>query len=243
MTIGIIGHGNFGAFLEVLIKRFTPSVSVKIYSSRSAPDGVKFFALEEVAACDAVVLTVPIAAFEDTLKKVLPHMKKDGVIVDVATVKVHTVELLKRLAPNRPYLATHPMFGPESYAKKGGDVSGLRIVMTDGTIPAPQFLELSAFLKKCGFDVVELSAAEHDRHLAETLFLTHFVGQVVSRGKFDRTAIDTVSFGYLMDSVESVKHDTNLFTDVYRFNPYCEEILKRFDAAQAEVHNLLKKSV
>ncbi len=243
MTIGIIGHGNFGAFVEILIKRFAPSVSIKIYSSRYKPDNLKFFTLEEVAACDAVVLTVPIAVFEDTLIKVLPFMKKDAVIVDVATVKVHTVAMLKKHAPHQPYLATHPMFGPESYAKKGGEVTGLRVVMTDGTISIKQFQDLSAFLKKCGFDVVEMSAQEHDKHLAETLFLTHFVGQVVARGSFDRTRIDTVSFGYLMDATESVKHDTSLFQDVYRYNPYCEEVLKRFEAAEGEVHTLLKKSL
>src|SRR4029077_1431406 len=95
-------------------------------------------------------------------------------------------------------------------------------------------------LKKCGFDVIEMTAEEHDKHLAETLFLTHFVGQVVARGGFDRTAIDTVSFGYLMDATESVKHDTALFQDVYTFNPYCEEVLKKFEVAEAEVHSLLK---
>ena len=73
--------------------------------------------------------------------------------------------------------------------------------------------------------------------------MTHFVGQVVSRADFARTGIDTVSFGYLMDAVESVKQDTALFQDVYRFNPYCEEVLKRFEAAEADVHTLLKKSV
>ncbi len=242
-TVGIVGYGSFGAFLEVLIKRFAPQVSIKVYSSRFKPDDLKFFTLEEVAACDAVTLSVPIAVFEDTLVKVLPHMKKSGVIVDVATVKMHTVALLKKYAPYQPYLATHPMFGPESYAKKGGEVTGLRIVMTDGTLSVEQFQNLSSFLKQCGFDVVEMSAESHDKHLAETLFLTHFVGQVVARGGFDRTAIDTVSFGYLMDSVESVKHDTELFKDVYRFNPFCEEILKRFEGAEAEVHTLLKKSL
>lgn len=241
MTIGIIGYGHFGAFLEVLIKRFAPGVTVKIYSSRFEPDGAKFFTLAEVAACDAVILAVPIAAFEETLKKVLPLMKKEGIVVDVATVKVHTVELLKKLAPAQPYLATHPMFGPESYAKKGGDVSGFRIVMTDGTIPVKQYQALTAFLTQCGFEVVEMTAEQHDKHLAETLFLTHFVGQVILRGDFARTQIDTVSFGYLMDAAESVKHDTSLFKDVYRFNPFCEQVLRRFEIAEADVHALLKK--
>ena len=239
-SIGIIGHGSFGAFLEVLIKRFVPDAQIKIHSSRFAPDSTKFFSLEEVGKCDAVILAVPIAAFEETLKKILPHLGTQTIIVDVSTVKVHTVEILKRLAGDRRWIATHPMFGPESYAKKGDSVEGLRIVMCDGTLSIEHYNELSAFLKKCGFDVVEMSAEQHDKHLAETLFLTHFVGQTIHRAKFDRTQIDTVSFGYLMDAVESVKHDTKLFADVFRFNPFCEETLKRFELAEEEVHALLK---
>jgi prephenate dehydrogenase len=169
-------------------------------------------------------------------------MGADTIIVDVATVKVYTTEILKRLAGDKKYIAMHPMFGPESYEKKSGDVSGLRIVMTDGTLAPESYKAFCAFLKHCGFDVLEMSADQHDKHLAETLFLTHFVGQIISRGSFDRTEIDTVSFGYLMDATESVKHDTALFKDVYRFNPYCEEILKRFEIAEGEVHALLKET-
>jgi prephenate dehydrogenase len=243
MTIGIIGYGSFGAFLDVLIAGLASSAQVKVFSSRSKPDGTKFFTLEEVAQSDAVILSVPIHAFEDTLVKVLPLVRPDTVVVDVATVKMHTVEVLKRLAPAQPYVATHPMFGPESYQKKSGDIAGFRIVIAESSLPAEQKADLISFLKKCGFDVVEMTAESHDKHLAETLFLTHFVGQVVSRADFARTGIDTVSFGYLMDAVESVKQDTALFQDVYRFNPYCEEVLKRFEAAEADVHTLLKKSV
>ncbi|MEK7109403.1 MAG: prephenate dehydrogenase/arogenate dehydrogenase family protein [Patescibacteria group bacterium] len=240
-TVGIVGYGSFGAFLEVLIRRFAPKTRVRIHSSRQKPDGKKFFPLEAVAQCDVVVLAVPIAAFEEVLARVVPLVGGHTVIVDVATVKMHTTELLKKYAVGKRYLATHPMFGPESYEKKGGEVAGLRVVISESTLPKGQTTALTAFLKKCGFDVVEMNADRHDKHLAETLFLTHFVGQVVARGKFNRTDIDTVSFGYLMDAVESVKHDTALFRDVYRFNPYCEEILKRFESAEGEVHALLKE--
>ncbi len=240
-TVGIVGYGSFGGFLEKLIRRFAPAVSIKINSSRFKPDGAKFFSLEEVAQCDAVILAVPIAVFEETVQKLLPHLGAHTTIIDVATVKMHTVEILKRVAAGKKYIATHPMFGPESYDKKGGDVAGFRVVVTDSTLQAPERAVLVEFLKQCGFDVVSMTAEDHDKHLAETLFLTHFVGQTVSRGGFDRTAIDTVSFGYLMDAVESVKHDTALFKDVYRFNPFCEEVLKRFESAEGEVHALLKK--
>ena len=241
-SVGIVGYGSFGVLLELLIRRFAPTSDIRITSSRFEPDGKKFFSLEDTASCDAVILAVPIHTFEESIKKILPVMRSDTVIVDVATVKMHTLEILRRLAGNRPYLATHPMFGPESYDKHIGDVRGFRIVVTENTLPAEQSRSLINFLKTCGFSVVEMSAESHDKHLAETLFLTHFIGQIVARGSFNRTDIDTVSFGYLMDAMESVQRDTSLFQDVYRFNPFCEEVLKKFEIAEAQVHALLKKT-
>ncbi|TSC63346.1 MAG: putative prephenate dehydrogenase [Parcubacteria group bacterium Athens0416_74] len=240
-TVGIIGHGAFGGLVEALLRRFAPSVGVRVYSSRHAPDGERFHSLEEASQSDAVVLAVPISAFEPVLEKVLPHMRADTILVDVATVKMHTTEVLKRRAGSQPYIATHPMWGPESYEKKVGDVSGFRIVVTESTIPEPTKVELLSFLRDVGFDVVEMTSEQHDKHLAESLFLTHFIGQIVARAGFDRTEIDTVSFGYLMDAVESVKHDAQLFADVFACNPYCAEILQRFGKSEEEVRHLLEK--
>lgn len=240
-TVGIVGYGSFGTLAHVLFQRFAPSVEVRIFSPDEKPDNKKFFTLAETAACDAVVLAVPIHAFEEVLAKIVPLAGKDTVIVDIATVKMHTAGLLKKLAKGRRYIATHPMFGPESYEKRAGDVKGFRIVMTDGTLAVPEYTALTAFLKKCGFDVVEMAADSHDRQIAETLFLTHLIGQTILHGDFGRREIDTVSFGYLMDAVESVRKDEKLFRDVFRFNPYCKDVLKRFKQAEEKVRGSLGK--
>jgi prephenate dehydrogenase len=241
MTIGIVGYGSFGALTHTLLKRFAPEADIRVHSSRFEPDGKIFFSLEETAKSDALMLCVPIRNTEETLLRVLPHVRPDTILVDVATVKGYTTEIFNRVAAGRPHLSTHPMFGPESYEKKGKEVSGLRIVVTGHSVDEGKYRVLMTRLREVGFDVVETTPDEHDKHLAETLFLTHFVGQTISRAGFHRTEIDTVSFGYLMDAMESVRQDTELFMDVYRFNPYCEEVLKRFEASQTEVHAFLKK--
>ncbi len=233
-TIGIVGYGAFGTLVHTLIRRFAPHIAVRVHSSHCEPDGTTFFPLADVAQSDALVLAVPIHAFEEALKEALPFAREDTVVVDIATVKVHTVEILRRLRVER-YIATHPMWGPESYEKKQGDVNGFRVVVTDCVLPIDDKAQFIAFLRGLGFDVVEMSAEQHDKHLAETLFLTHFIGQIISRGGFNRTDIDTLSFGYLMDAVESVKHDTKLFVDVFKFNPYCKEVLWRFGIAETEI--------
>lgn len=238
-TLGIVGYGSFGRLAHTLLSRFSPHTVVRVHSSRHRPDGKTFYALADVAASDAVILAVPIHAFEAVLRQVLPHMRPDTVIVDIATVKVHTVTLLRRLARGRRWIATHPMWGPESYAKRGGNIVGFRIIVCEHTFPRAAYARVHKALKDIGFDIVEMTARRHDKHLAETLFLTHFIGQIVHRAGFDRTAIDTVSFGFLMDAVESVKHDEALFRDVFTYNPYCKRILDLFRAKEADVRRLL----
>src|SRR3989344_2498277 len=146
-TVGIVGYGSFGALAHTLFQRFTPSIEVKIFSEGHKPDNKKFFLLSDTAQCDAVILAVPIHAFEEVLTKVVPLVAKDTVIVDIATVKVHTVGLLKKLVKGHRYIATHPMWGPESYEKRAGDITGFRIVMSDGTLEAKEYAALTAFLK------------------------------------------------------------------------------------------------
>ncbi len=238
-SVGIIGYGNFGAFVRELLQRFAPEVSVKVFTPEKAVDGKTFFSREEVAVCDAVLFAVPIREYESALKDTVPLMKQEGVIVDVATVKMHTVELVKKYSSGRPYIATHPMFGPESYAKRNKDVANFRIVIAEHTLPADEHSQLVDFLKELHFNVIEMSADRHDRNLAETLFLTHFIGQVVTQAGFVRTDIDTVSFGFLMDAVESVRADKQLFEDVFRFNPHCAEVMRRVGLAEEEVRKLL----
>jgi len=117
-TVGIVGYGAFGALLHTLLGRFASDVVVRIHSRDKKPDGKTFYSLAETAKSDALVLAVPISEFEEVLKKVLPLIRTDTVLVDVATVKVHTLNLLKKLAKGRRYISTHPVWGPESYEKR-----------------------------------------------------------------------------------------------------------------------------
>ncbi|KND47972.1 MAG: arogenate dehydrogenase (NADP+), plant [Parcubacteria bacterium C7867-004] len=240
-SIGIIGYGDFGRFLEALAKRYAPEIVVRVFSRSKEPDNERFFSLEDTAACDIVIIAVSIRAFEETLKKVLPLLSPESILVEVNTVKVMPVRLLRELAKGQRYIATHPMFGPYSFEKQGGSLEGLRLVIADHTLPDEAFSKATDWLSTLGLSLVTMTADEHDRMLAETLFLTHYIAQSVSRAGFVRTDIDTLSFGYLMDAVESVKEDTELFRDVYEFNPYCKEILSRLKEAEGETLAVLAR--
>jgi hypothetical protein len=57
-----------------------------------------------------------------------------------------------------------------------------------------------------------------------------------------QTLIYTVSFGYLMDAVESVAQDDALFRDVYRYNPFCTEVLNRAEMVLQRIAATLRSA-
>lgn len=234
-NIGILGYGAFGSFLVTLLKQHAPHIDVRVYSSRNAVDESLFYSIEDTCDVDAIILCSPIHAYEQSLRTIAPLIRPDTVVVDVATVKVYTTGLIRQLLPTQPFIATHPMFGPESYVKQRNSLQNLRVVLAEHSLEEQDVSLLTAFLTSLGMQVVHMTSDEHDKQLATTLFLTHYIGQIVHAGGFERTDIDTVSFGYLMDAVDSVRHDSALFKDVYAYNPYCKETLIRFSEAEAEV--------
>lgn len=238
-TLGIIGYGAFGSFIHELAKRHLPKLRIIVYSNAPHQEGVAYASFEEVGSVDIVIPAVPIHSFEETLQRIVAIPNARRVVVDVATVKGHTVNLFHQYKDQLRYVATHPMFGPYSYRKKGNSLRNLRLVICEHTLSEDELLAVEAFFGQLGILVLHLPSDEHDRLLAETLFLTHLVGQAVTVGNFRRTEIDTVSFGFLMDAVESVQNDTQLFSDVFAYNPYCREVLSGFRAALSTVEKHL----
>ena len=240
--IGIIGFGDFGQFLFRLAKEHRPDITIKVFSSRKAPDGADFFSLEDVCKTDLLLVCVPIAAFEETITKIQPLLGAETIVCDVATVKKHTSTVLREKGIPR-FISTHPMFGPYSYEKQGNSLENLRVTLCDSSLTAEEMISVTTFLRNAKLTVLEMTSDEHDRLVAETLFLTHLIGQTVKKGGFERTSIDTVSFGFLMDAVESVAHDDALFRDVYSFNSYCKDVLSRFEKAEHETARSLGNKI
>lgn len=240
-TIGIIGYGDFGKFLHELVKKHLPEVEVKVFSRSNPVDNEVFYPLEQVCSSQILFPTVPIKVFKETLEEAKDLIGDDTIVCDVTSVKVHTVAAMKEVGIKN-FIATHPMFGPYSYAKQNNSLEGLRIALCDSTLSSSDQAFIKEWLEALGLKVLPMKADEHDKLVAETLFLTHLVGQIVKRGGFERTAVDTVSFGFLMDAVESVSHDEALFRDVYKYNPYCEEVLERFKVTGKNVEEFLRNT-
>ncbi|GLJ27744.1 hypothetical protein SUGI_0544560 [Cryptomeria japonica] len=144
-------------------------------------------------------------------------------------------------------LCTHPMFGPES-GKAGW--SGLPLVYDKVRIGqglraerCQQFLNIFA---KEGCRMVEMSCAEHDRHAAETQFITHTVGRMLGNLNLESTPINTKGYESLLRIVENTAGDSfDLYYGLFMYNVNATEQLERlemaFDALKKQLVGRLHK--
>ena len=234
-TVGIVGYGNFGSFVYKLGQQFFSEIEFKINSRRFPTDGKKFFDLKEVAQADVVFLCAKISEYEERMQEILKHALPNTIFVDVAAAKVYTSELCQKYCQGKKFISIHPMFGASSLAKTGGKIKDFKIVATDYALKNDTYQMLKTKFSKFGFDIIEMTPDEHDKNLAETLFITHYISEAVAKTDTKRTEIDTLAFQFLMDAVDSVKDDKVLFKDIYQYNPYCKQTAENFRSAMVDV--------
>jgi prephenate dehydrogenase len=205
-----------------------------------AAAGARPAAMEETAVQKIVILSVPISALEETLHRVRPHLCDDALVIDVSSVKVLPDRwMAEHLPAGVSYLPTHPMFGPDSAADS---LEGKKIVLCPGRIEFPRYESIRSYLEQKGLVVIEASPEAHDREIAVSLALTHFIGRSLSRFGASPLAIDTEGYKRLLHILEVVENDTwQLFSDMNRYNPFAEEVRKRFKKAMGEIERKLEE--
>ena len=136
LTVGIIGFGRFGQFIGKTFTKYANVIgtSRSDYTTIASDMGAKYIPLSDLESfvmeddLDVIVVAVSIVSFEDTVKELVPHLRKRietkgagscPLIVDVLSVKEHARKVfLEHLPAECDVLCTHPMFGPDS-AKHG----------------------------------------------------------------------------------------------------------------------------
>ncbi len=237
--IGIIGYGRFG---RLMARYLSGEVRVEVYrrghKALEQPHGVVFRSLEEVCRQRIVIPAVPISQMEGVLSEMAPHLSRNTLVIDVCSVKVYPCRLMMKLLPeNVSILGTHPMFGPDSAAES---LSGKKIVLCPRRIGLRPLHRIRAFLETRGLAVIETTPEEHDRKIAVSLGLTHFIGRSLSRIDARPMDIDTEGYQRLLRTLETVENDTwQLFEDMHRYNPYAREVREAFLTAAAAIHGNL----
>lgn len=237
MKIGLIGFGRLG---KLIAGRLVQDAEVYIYdiedfSNEIKAIGAKPSTLQEVCSCPMVIPFVPMSAFQNVLKKMAPHLNKDTLVIDVCSVKAKPVQWMKETLPDHvSILGTHPMFGPDS-AKN--TLYGAKIVLTPIRIEDEVLQNIKSYLGDHGLKVIESTPEEHDKQIAHSLLLTHFLGRSLMDFGAESLEIDTKGYRRLMKILQTVENDSwQLFEDMNRYNPYAEETRLDFIKSLNNIH-------
>ena len=240
-TLGIVGVGAFGAFM---LPHLAPHFDVTLHDAQdvaalASKHGVAVGALPRIAGSDVVVLAVPVQRMEPVLRELAPHLKKDALVIDVASVKIKPTELMKSILPAHvAIVGTHPLFGPQS-GKNG--IAGLNIAVCN--VRGERAAGVSGFLRdQLKLNVVETTAEDHDRQLAYVQGLTHLLAKVIVALDLPDFQLTTKTYDLMQQMVGMVRYDSDeLFKAIERENPFTVEAKKAFFAAARNLEEALEK--
>lgn len=234
MTIGIIGFGSFGKFMA---EKLSSHGAVKVYDRHERVTTWQA-SFEEVAACDYVVLSIPLGAYHETLERLAEAMPRTSVLVDVCSVKEQPIKLIRQYLPEQALVATHPLFGPES---ANVSLRGQTMVMCPEVSDAVPYAEVKKFAEALELHVVELRAEEHDREMAVVQGLTFFIARTLDDMKLGKQGLSTPSFQRLLRLAELEQHHSaELFYTIQQGNAHTSAIRQAFLAAARAIDDGLK---
>lgn len=229
MTVGLIGFGRLG---KLLTRYFARDFRIHVYDTAMEPGRVRAAGalpatLADACRQDVVVLCVPMAAFEGLVRRIKGLLRPGALVVDTCSVKEHPVKVMRRLLPRDvSILATHPNFGPDSAAES---LEGRKLVVCRVRVTDACWRRARRALERKGLEVVAMSPREHDRRMASSLVLTHFVGRGLIGYGARTTGVDTEGYKRLLRILETVQNDTwQLFRDMNRYNAYAGPMRRRF---------------
>ena len=120
-------------------------------------------------------------------------------------------------------------------------MAGYKIVLCPERIRPDRYEKIKQVLSDTGLKLIETTADEHDRKIAVSLALTHFIGRTLAEFGAEPLDIDTEGYKRLLHILEVVNNDTwQLFFDMHRFNPYAVEKCQEFITAMERVHGKIE---
>jgi len=235
-SLGLMG---FGAFGRLIARHLQPHLRLVVFDpaapslADSAGKGLAPGSIAEVAACDLVILAVPVDQLAAAIASLRPHLHAGAIVLDVGSVKIGPVTAMRAGLPEHvEIVGTHPLFGPQS----GRDgIAGLKIALCP--IRGRSALRIAAFLRRVlRLKVVMTTPDEHDRDMAMVQGLTHLVAKILVRMEPLPRRMTTASFDLLMQATEMVRYDApGVFLAIERANPHARPVRDRFFALAEEM--------
>lgn len=239
--IAVIGFGRFGQLLVHILLTNSQAKIILVENRRIkfSHKNLSVGTADKIKDADVIIPCIPISNFENLIKQISSLVKKNAIIIDVCSVKILPVKIMKTFLPKSvQIIATHPMFGPDSF-KINKSLKGLKLVIWNISAKEENYFQVKKFFSSLGLKIVELSPKDHDKFMAFSLAYSYFIGKIGQRLNIKKTPIDTYDFELLLEHVSIIKADSEqLFLDMQTKNPFAKKMLTKVNKTH---NNLLEK--
>ena len=234
MKILIMGAGKMGAFFADVLS-FDHEVAMYDKDPnrlRFTFNTLRFSSLDEVKefAPDLLINAVTIKYTISAFKEVLPYLPDRCIISDIASVKTGLPEFYEEV--KRPFVSTHPMFGPTFANLSDLSTQNTIIISESDHLGKVFFKDLYSRLH---LNIFEYSFKEHDETIAYSLSIP-FASTLVFASVMKHQDAPGTTFKKHMNIARGLlSEDDYLLTEIL-FNPHTphqlEDIQKQLSVLQ-----------
>ncbi len=234
IRFSVIGYGRFGKLWTQILSEHGGVVVYEHASDviRREQEHVRFVDLPTALKQETVFLCMPISSMEAFIRDNASRFSSTSTVIDMASVKSLPLQWMDEGIPGIRHLGVHPLFGPDSYAVNQNNL----MIIT----PSQQYPELAGTWAETfaswRFFTKIITPEEHDKSIAYSQGVTHFVGNVLKQMNLPNTNTPTLGYTMLRDVERFCSNDTpQLFRDMLVYNPQSVNMFKEFIAATHEV--------
>jgi prephenate dehydrogenase len=189
--LGLIGCGLMGGSFALALKNAGLVEKVVGYSASAATreralamgviDAVAPNAADAASGSDLVLLAMPVAAIEATLRDIQPRIHPGMLVMDVGSTKRDVVAACESALREQQgcFVPAHPMAGREVSGVAHADAALYQdrlVILTPTRYTQPESLARAVDVwRAIGCRVVQMSPAQHDAALAAVSHLPHLL--------------------------------------------------------------------
>ena len=258
--LGVIGCGLMGGSFALALKRAglvrrvigyskSPSTTEKA-KKLGIIDTAAESALLAVSGSDLVLIAVPVAAIEATLKAIR-HLVEPGMLVmDVGSTKRDVVDAARRVLKERvaSFVPAHPIAGKEASGIEHADAAlytGRQVILTPLPQTTPELVQKATDVwAALGSQVLRMTPENHDAAFAAVSHLPHLLAfayfNSVASHPSGRDFLSLAGPGF-RDFTRIAASDVDVWRDILMSNR--EEVLKtivRFQQALDAMERAMK---
>jgi prephenate dehydrogenase len=239
VRILIMGTGRMGAWLT---EELCLDHEVCVYDSEVAR--MKYFIkvrriteLSEARKFDPELLIncVPLGLTVEAFNSAMPYVGKDCLLADIASVKTGLAEFYREAG--RPFVSTHPMFGPTfANIRELHDESAA--IISESDPKGKEFFK--ALYARLGIRLFEYDFEGHDKMIAYSLG-TPFASTMVFASCMKRQETPGTNFKRHMTIAKGLlSEDDRLLTEIM-FNPYTIRQLELINSKLSYLTHIIKQ--